>query len=148
MKTLREKLGVHNREDAKNLFFQVIKFSVVGLANTVVSLGVYYVVVLIDKNQYMLGNILGFFVSVANAFFWNHRYVFRAEYNGKQGPWLRIWRPLIRTYLAYGATFLLSTVLLYAQVNWLGVSAFIAPVLNLILTIPLNFLVNKFWTFK
>ncbi|MEG2931919.1 MAG: GtrA family protein [Ruthenibacterium sp.] len=29
-----------------------------------------------------------------------------------------------------------------------GVSEWIAPVINLVITIPLNFILNKFWTFK
>jgi putative flippase GtrA len=53
-----------------------------------------------------------------------------------------------KTYLSYGATFLLSTVLLYLEVDVWQWSAVIAPVANLLITIPLNFLLNKFWAFK
>jgi putative flippase GtrA len=34
------------------------------------------------------------------------------------------------------------------MVNYLNISEFIAPILNLIITIPLNFLLNKFWAFR
>ena len=50
-------------------------------------------------------------------------------------------------FFSYGGTSLLSTFLLWLEVQ-LGVSKVIAPVVNLIITIPLNFVINKFWTFR
>lgn len=55
---------------------------------------------------------------------------------------------LLRTYLSYGATFLLSTALLYLEVDMLGWSAVISPIVNLLVTISQYFLLNKFWTFQ
>ena len=120
---------------------QFIKFGIVGVSNTLVSLAVYYVFLFIDSRLYLAGNIVGWIVSVANAFFWNNRYVFKES--GE--PWFR---KLIKTYLSYGLTFLLSTVLLYIEVDMLSLSAVISPVINLVITIPINFLLNKFWTFS
>ena len=55
---------------------------------------------------------------------------------------------MIKTFASYGTTFVLSTILLVIMVDYLKISNIIAPVLNLIITIPLNFLLNKFWAFK
>ena len=122
---------------------QFIKFGIVGISNTLVSLAVYYVVLWINPDWYLAGNVAGWVVSVANAFYWNNRYVF-----GKSGENIReLLKKLGKSYLSYGSTFLLGTLLLYLEVNVWGLSAILCPVLNLLVTIPLNFLLNKFWTF-
>ncbi len=120
---------------------QFIKFGIVGVSNTAISLAVYYFFLYIDKGLYMAGYVIGFFISVFNAYFWNNHYVFHGGASG-------FWMPLLKSYAAYGGTFLLSSGLLYAQVQWLSVSRTIAPLVCLLVTIPLNFLVNKFWTFR
>lgn len=123
---------------------QFIKFGIVGVSNTLISLGVYYVVLWFNAEWYLFGNLLGWIVSVANAFYWNNKYVFRED----DGGFRKCIKRITRTYLSYGGTFLLSTLLLYCEVDILNWSAEISPVLNLLITIPLNFLLNKFWAFR
>lgn len=122
---------------------QFLKFGIVGLSNTLVSLAVYYVFLWINPGLYMIGNAIGWVVSVANAYYWNNRYVFA---DGEKGL-VRTLRKVAKTYLSYGATFLLTTMLLYVEVDVLQWSSAICPFLNLIISIPMNFLLNKFWAF-
>lgn len=128
----------------KQSLVQFIKFGIVGVSNTLISLLVYYIVLWINEDWYLAGNVAGWVISVANAFFWNERYVFTQQKRDFRSMVKRIGK----TYLSYGATFLLSTVLLYLEVDILQWSAVVSPVLNLMITIPLNFLLNKFWAFK
>lgn len=51
------------------LFKQFIKFGLVGVSNTAVSMAVYYIFLWIDPGLYMVGSILGTILSIANAFF-------------------------------------------------------------------------------
>ena len=140
---LMHKLGVENREDLKKLVVQFVKFGLVGLSNTLVSWACYYFFLWIDEDLYMVGSVVGTVVSIANAFFWNDRFVFK----GGQNDWRSKLKRLGKTYVSYGGPTLLSIFLLWLEVQ-LGVSKTIAPIVNLIITIPLNFLINKFWTFK
>lgn len=123
---------------------QFLKFGIVGVLNTLISLAVYYIFLHINERLYLAGNIAGFAVSVANSFFWNNKFVFSSESSGLKSTIIK----LGKTYLSYGATFLLSTALLYIEVDVLDWSAALCPVLNLLVTIPANFLLNKFWTFR
>lgn len=128
----------------KQSLIQFVKFGIVGVSNTGISLLIYYIFIWIDPEYYLLGNIVGWIVSVANAFFWNNSFVFqKAAENARS-----LLKRAGKTYLSYGATFLLSTVLLYVEVDVLNWSEIICPILNLLVTIPLNFVFNKFWTFR
>ena len=137
------KLGVENREDLKKLVMQFVKFGLVGVSNTLVAWACYYLFLWIDEDLYMVGSIVGTVVSIANAFFWNDRFVFK----GGKNDWKSKLKRLGKTYVSYGGTSLLSTFLLWLEVQ-LGVSKAVAPIVNLIITIPLNFIINKLWTFR
>ncbi len=123
---------------------QFIKFGLVGVSNTLLSLAVYYIFLWINADLYLVGNIAGWLVSVANAFFWSQKYVFVSE----KASLASTLKKLLKTYCSYGATFLLSTLLLYLEVDLWQWPASISPLLNLLLTVPLNFLLNKFWVFR
>ena len=127
----------------KTTIFQFVKFGIVGVSNTAISLIVYYIIYWINPEWYMIGNVAGWVISVSNAFFWNNRYVFKSQSKGMR----QLLKRIGKTYLSYGATFLMSTAFLYVEVDILHWSAVICPIINLVLTIPLNFLLNKFWTF-
>lgn len=143
MKWLFEKLGVHNKQEFWELFWQFLKFGLVGLSNTAVSMGIYYLFLWIDEDLYMLGSVLGTILSIANAFIWNDLFVF----TGNARDFRSVLNRLVRTYVSYGGTSILSNVLLWLEVAFFGVNKSIAPIVNLLITIPLNFLINKFWTF-
>ena len=130
-----------NREplSGKDNFIQFIKFGLVGVSNTAVGFGVYYLLYYCGVH-YILANIVSWLTSVFNAFYWNNKYVFRSG-----SGW---WKTLFRTYISYGVSLIVSTLMMYALVEFLHVSPVVAPVICLWVTVPLNFLLNKFWTFK
>lgn len=121
-------------------FMQFVKFCIVGVSNTAISLAVYYIFIVINKELYILGNAVGFVVSVLNSYFWNSRFVFKKQ--DERG------KTVVKTFIAYGTNLVLGSVLLYLFVDVLHISEFIAPLINLIITIPLNFVLNKFWVMK
>ena len=127
-----------------DFFLQFIKFGLVGVSNTLISYGTYALLTFIGV-PYVLSNIIAFVVSVLNSFFWNNRYVFKNENGERRNPW---WT-LTKTFLAYGSTgLILGNILLVLLVEKFGANKYLAPILILIVTIPLNFIINKFWAFK
>lgn len=126
------------------LLVQFIKFGLVGVTNTAISYGIYALVLWLG-GHYLLASILSFVISVAWSFLLNNRFVFRKE-PGEARVW---WKTLLKTYLAYGVTgLLLANVLLYCWIDVLGVNQYLAFLLNLVITIPTNFLLNKLWAFR
>lgn len=129
---------------------QFIKFGIVGVSNTVISYLINIaVLVLLQPYQfvwdYVAGNIIAFILSVLWSFYWNNRMVFALE----DGEHRNIWKSLLKTYIAYGFTgIILNNILSWLWVSVMGISKFIAPLINLIMSVPLNFAINKLWAFK
>lgn len=140
MKSIIKKL-LKNRSDLTKISWQFIKFSIVGLSNTIISLSVYYFFLVIGIN-YICANAAGFLISVLNAFYWNNKYVFTDKTENNRN------KAFIKVFITYGWSFLLSILMIFIMVDFLKISQWIAPIIRLIITVPLNFLLNKFWAFK
>lgn len=125
------------------LAWQFFKFGIVGAANTLVSMAVYYVLIGIGV-YYIIAHTAGYIVGTLNAYYWNSKYVFRKQ----TGEVRSGTKSLLKSFVSYGGTFLLSTVLLYFWVDMIGISDRIAPIINLFITTPLNFVLNKLWAFR
>ena len=120
--------------------WQFIKFGIVGASNTAISLVLYYLLVYFGIH-YLIANTVGFMAGVVNAYYWNNKYVFQKKTSGSFGAFMK-------TFTSYFLTFLLSTALLFIMVHWMSVSSWVAPIINLAITVPLNFIINKYWAFK
>ncbi len=133
-------------EEKNNLvktFWQFIKFGMVGASNTLISLVIYYIGLYLNVH-YVLSNVLGFIAGTLNAYYWNNKYVFKKE----EGEERSTAKSVTKVFISYGISLGLSTVLLVLWVDVLHISDRIAPLLNLCVTIPLNFVMNKFWAFR
>ena len=124
--------------------WQFIKFGIVGLSNTVISLAVYELCLWLGVH-YLLADPIGLAVSVVNAYYWNNRVVFG---DGQKKPFAHHVRMYFKSLAAYGGTFVINLLLLMLWVEIAGIPQWLAPMINLCVTIPLNFFINKCWTFK
>ena len=129
---------------------QFVKFGLVGVTNTAVS---YVVNILVLKLlqpyhlswDYVAGNVVAFLLIVLWSFYWNNKYVFRKG----EGQKRNLGKALLKTYVAYGLTgIVLANVLSWVWINVFGISKYVAPLINLVISIPLNFIINKFWAFR
>ena len=131
-------------------FVQFVKFGIVGVSNTAISYLLYVGILfllqgLAWKFDYILANVVSFSISVAWSFYWNSKYVFKKAENSRRN----LWKALGKCFLSYGFTgFILENVLSYFWIEWVGISKYIAPLLNLVFTVPTNFLLNKLWAFR
>lgn len=133
-----------NFQKLKVVFNQFVKFGLVGVSNILVSYLVYLLLTLINV-PYLIANAIGYIVSILNAFYWNYKFVFKP--NEKENfVW---WKVLLKTFIAYsGSGLVLSSILLVLFIDYMGFDKVIAPILTLFITVPISFLVNKFWAFK
>ena len=131
---------------------QFVKFGIVGLSNTVISYVIYVVtLILFQKNNlipsfdYLAAQVIAFVLSVLWSFYWNNKFVFEKADNEERN----IVHALIKTYISYAFTGLfLNSILSLLWVEVLGIPKIIAPIINLLVSVPLNFIMNKFWAFR
>lgn len=139
-------------EGMQTAFAQFVKFGIVGISNTLISYFIYLIMLyffqsfgLLENYDYLTAQLIGFVLSVLWSFYWNNKVVFMQSSGSKR----ILWKTLLKTFAAYSFTGLfLNSVLLILWVQVLGVSEYVAPVFNLLFSVPLNFVINKFWAFR
>ena len=149
---LRKIFRLKINEKQWETLIQFVKFGVVGLSNTIISYIIYVVALLLfQKNNlipnvdYLVAQIIAFILSVLWSFYWNNKFVFEKEENEERN----ILRALIKTYISYAFTGLfLNSILSLLWVEIIGIPKIIAPIINLVVSVPLNFIMNKFWAFS
>lgn len=132
---------------------QFVKFGIVGLSNTAISYGIdmlcYYVILApmawSSNVKIIVANVLAFVISVTNSYYWNNRYVFGS---GERKTAVQHLAAYLRTVMCYAFTGLLLAPALRVWMNDLGLPYWLSGLACLVVTIPLNFVMNKFWAFR
>lgn len=135
-----------------NVLVQFVKFSIVGLSNTIISYVIYVIAFLIFRQNhwipmwdYLVSQIIAFVLSVLWSFYWNNKYVFEKQRNTKR----KLLQTLTKMYISYAFTGLfLNSIFSLIWVEIFQISKLISPIINLLISVPLNFIINKFWAFK
>ena len=151
VKKLFFKLGVTNKDEFRKLTLQFIKFGLVGVSNTAISYGIemlcYYVLFVnhpwSDNVRIAATSAVAFFVSTLNSYYWNNRYVFKSNHKN----FIEHLRTYGKTVICYGVTGLLLSPVLKMWLTGMEVPYWLASLSTLAITIPLNFLLNKFWAY-
>lgn len=132
-------------------FLQFVKFGLVGLSNNVIyyilyviSLLLFHKFKMLIRFDYLVAQFIGFLISVLWSFYWNRKYVFRLE--EAEGVWLKV---LLKSYISYAFTgIILDSVLAIFWVEVCHIPKLLAPIISLIITVPLNYALNKYWAFR
>ena len=127
-------------------FVQFFKFGIVGAINTILSYainnGCYYAFGMHEQ----ISNFIAFVITVFISVVLNSKFVFKEDEDAEKQPW---YKALAKVYASYALTELvLMGILLYIQERLFGIPHFVATFVNLCVTVPLNFLLNKFWAYK
>lgn len=139
-----------SEERWENLF-QFVRFAMVGGTNVLVAYSVNVCTLLLLRRlvpgiwfDYIIANTVAFLLSVFWSWHWNSKVVFPSRYSK-----LGALKSLLKCYASYALTGILLNNFLGTLWIWgVGISKFIAPLLNLPITIPVNFLVLKEWAFR
>ena len=132
---------------------QFVKFGIVGVSNTAISYGIemlcYYVLFVnvpwSESVRILATSVLAYVVSVTNSYYWNNRYVFGS---GTKKTVRQHLTAYLKTVACYGVTGLLLAPAIKVYVTALGVPYWLSSLGALVVTIPLNFILNKFWAFR
>ena len=165
---IRELIKKLEQEPRTAALVQFVKFGLVGMSNTAISYAIemlcYYVLFVqteflmfrglcstigielsAEAARILITSVLAFVVSVTNSYYWNNKHVF---VTGEKKTIVRH----IGTYLKTAACYALTGLILAPWAKTLlvarGVPYWFSTLLVLIVTIPLNFVMNKLWAFR
>ena len=120
---------------------QAIKYGVVGLSNTLITMIVIWLMMKLFGCKEGLSNLTGYVAGLLNSFIWNKQWTFKGSSTGwKQGA-IRFAVAFVICYaLQYGLVLILNSQLaIYHYYNHL---------IGMIFYTAINFFMNKFYTFK
>ncbi len=120
-------------------FYKAIKFSIVGLSNTLISYLVFLILFQFFNIFYLLASIFAYFAGLLNSYFWNLRWTFKEKHSNKV---------LLRFLLVNLLAILCKLLLIYFIVEYCQYNKLIAELAAMSFVILLNFLGNNFWTFR
>ncbi|MCR5093137.1 MAG: GtrA family protein [Lachnospiraceae bacterium] len=147
-----EPFRVFKNNRLNEVFWQFFRFGIVGFSNTILGYLIYVGSLSLFKAlgwfpgfDYNIAQAMDFLLTVPWSFYWNNRMVFGKTITKKS----EILLGLLKSYAMYCSTGLvLSEILLVVWVRYCGISEYIAALVNLLITIPLNFVLSKIWVFR
>lgn len=147
---LLKKMHITISETNQTTLNQFFRFVLVGISNVAASY-VFNIATLLILSRwniswdYVIGNIVSFILSVLWSFYWNNRYVFKQTNNTSKN----LLKSLIKTYICYSfSCLILGNLFSWFFIEIGGISKYVSPLLVSCVSIPVNFLLNKFWAFK
>ncbi len=132
------------KKKLKETITQFMKFGIIGAVNTVITYaltnGGYYIFHLHEQ----ICNLISFVITVFIGFMLNGKFVFKEEEEKRS-----FWKSLFKVYASYSITGLfLNGLLLFIEEQIFNIPHYIATLMNLVVTVPLNFILNKFWAYR
>jgi putative flippase GtrA len=122
------------------VLIQFIKFGIVGISNTLLTLAVYTLLLKVFGVWYLGASAIGFVAGTINSFLLNRRWTFRGHVGDSLTP-VR-WTVVQCTGLA------INEGLLYVFVNNAGMDKLVSQILATAVVTVTTFVANRAWTFR
>lgn len=133
------------KPEYKKSIIQFIKFGIVGGINTILAYAITNIGFYVINFHPQICNASAFVITVFISFMLNSHFVFTQQDDTK----ISFWKALFKVYVSYSITGLfLTALLLYVEESIFGIPHYIATLMNLIVSVPINFILNKFWAYK
>jgi putative flippase GtrA len=117
---------------------QIIKFCGVGILNTIVGYGAFFL--LVNYLYYLVALFIAHIIGVIHSFLWNKYWVFKTKK-------FNLWE-FIKFNLIYAVVFIVNAVALFVCVDIMYVDPKLAQLLLLPIITVVSFFGQKLWTFK
>jgi len=118
---------------------QFIRFGAVGAINTVLTYVIYLSLYRLINPTAAMG--VGYGLTSILGIILNDRMVFQSHQAKHPDT-------VLKYYFTYGMSLVISLILTTTWNDWWQFNATLAPAFSLLVTVPMNFLLSKFWIFK
>ena len=125
----------------KKTLWQLIRFGIVGVINTLITLAVIYLLQEVLDVKYTTANLAGYVAGVINSFFWSKLWVFK-KLNSN------FIREAVLFLISFGVCYGIQFVSLLVLVELLHIPDLWAQLLVMVVYTLCNFIMNRCITFK
>jgi len=119
---------------------QFLRFALVGVSNTIITLAVYTLLVQAFGVWYLLASAIGFVAGAVNGYLLNRSWTFRGHRGDALTP--------VRWGVVQTCGLALDEALLYLWVHVVGLDKLLAQALAIGIVVVVTFAANRTWTFR
>lgn len=127
-----------------NKYSEIIRYLIVGVLTTVVSIVSYFVCAKICMISYMISTVLSWIISVLFAFVTNKWFVFQSKTKEKQ----KVFKECIDFFGCRIMTLLIEMVMMWLFVDMIHVDDVISKIIVQFVVIVLNYVFSKLFVFQ
>lgn len=124
----------------KNEYIRIIKYAMVGVVNTLIDWGVYFVMTTFLSADPVLANVVGYATGTLASFMGNKFFTFKAK-NTKTG--VEFLKFIVVNLLSLGA----STLALSLLISSLEINKYIAKIISSFISMAINYIGSRFFVF-
>ncbi len=124
----------------RKTFVQMMKYSSVGIVNTIIGVSVIFLCMEIFHLSYIISNIIGYAAGLINSFIWNKFWTFRSS--GNTGS------EILRFIIVFAIAYIIQLGALILMKERIGIMSEIAQVLGVGVYAATGFILNKYLTFN
>lgn len=121
-------------------FVRLIKFSIVGLSNTLLSIITIYVLMKLGVD-FRVANLIGYIIGLTNSFIWNKLWVFKSKGN-------KVIKEILLFFMVFVICYLSQYIILTFTALKMNVNKYISQIIAMIFYTLLNYYLNKLLTFR
>jgi putative flippase GtrA len=140
MPVLTRSLPLLARHPSMPVIVQFVKFGIVGVSNTLLSLAIYTILLKVFGVWYIAASGIGFTIGAVNGFLLNRRWTFEDHVGDAFTP--------VRWGVVQGSGLLLDLLLVYICVQDLEIDKLISQGIATAIVVVVTFAANRAWTFR
>ena len=116
-----------------------IKFSLVGVVNTVVFYSIYYILLQLGM-RYAVSLTIGNVIAIFNSYVLNKTFTFKTKKKSV--------KETMKFLIVAGAQYLLNLLIVHVCVNFIRISAELAGLIAISISVFVSYFGHKLWTFR
>ncbi|MDP4237925.1 MAG: GtrA family protein [Bacteroidota bacterium] len=121
-------------------FIQFLKFGIVGISNTLLTaLTIWFLLKVLHCSDYF-SNLIGYIVGLINSFIWNRKWTFESKTN--------LGVTVFKFILTFAISYLFQLGNLYLLLHFTSIDPYFCQLLSIVVYTCINFVLNKYYTFK
>lgn len=121
-------------------FIQLLKFGIVGVSNTLLTaITIWILLRVLHFNDYS-SNIVGYIVGLVNSFIWNRKWTFANTAKVKD--------TIFKFIITFAISYLFQLGNLYLLIHYTQIDSYICQLISIVVYTIINFILNKYYTFK